>query len=66
MKKKRKRGWDIEIIIKYLILILITPVLSILAYKARGYQAVGGEIFFVPLVLVLRVLIKTFKELVNC
>lgn len=64
--KKVKKKWGKEKVIKYIILILITPLFSILAYKERGYYAVGGEVLIVPLILIIRVFIKTYKEVIKC
>ena len=62
--KKKKRSWDL--VVKYLLLLIITPVFMILAYKERGYMAYGGELLVIPLIFVTRVLYKTFKEVIEC
>ena len=64
--KKKRRSWDLEIVIKYLGLTLVTPIFMILAYKERGYMAYGGELFIVPLIFVLKALYKTFKDVIKC
>jgi len=58
-----EKGWIIFI----LFCLILTPIVFELAYIQRGYEALGGEIFFPFSPLLLRCLVKTitdcFKEI---
>jgi hypothetical protein len=44
---------------------MLTPVAIRSAYAARGYFAIGGEYFIIPLVLMVAMLINEIKAVMN-
>lgn len=57
-----KRKIDKHYIILALIAVLITIAGILYSYLNRGYFAVGGEIFIIPLILLMRFLVKDMRK----
>lgn len=62
---RNKRKWDVEILVKYSLLALLTPLMMVFAYQERGYMAYGGELLILPLVFLSRYFFKLVKEMVE-
>ena len=57
-----KRKIDKHYIILALIAVLINIAGILYSYLNRGYFAVGGEIFIIPLILLMRFLVKDMRK----
>lgn len=57
-----KRKIDKHYIALALLAVLITIAGVIYSYEHRGYWAVGGEVFIVPLIFLIRFLVKDMRE----
>lgn len=57
-----KRKIDKHYIVLFALSVLITLIGIIMSYQDRGYLAVGGEVFTVPLIFLIRFLVKDMKK----
>ncbi|MFM1602057.1 hypothetical protein ABGF26_02765 [Helcococcus ovis] len=60
-----KRKIDKHYIVLASVVVLITLTAVIMSYQDRGYFAVGGEIFIVPLIFLIRLTVQEFKNLIK-
>ncbi|MFM1572611.1 hypothetical protein EQF93_02560 [Helcococcus ovis] len=58
----KKRKIDKHYILLALVCVLITVIAMIDGFNNRGYFAIGGEIFIVPLIFLIRFLYTDMKK----
>ena len=56
---KKRKGWVVLTAIFW----LFTPLIFYLAYLERGYIAIGGEVFFPLIPLLIWILAKSIKDI---
>lgn len=58
----KKRKIDKHYIMLALAAVLITLIAVVMSYEDRGYFAIGGEVFIVPLIAMMRFLYKDMRK----